>query len=98
MFVLFGDRGILCQILGYQTFIMAGRPHHHRYMYMYVRKGKHLRPCFPISATMCIYVHVWIIGGPWGAFNKTGYILISSYPLTYINLHHIEYMYIVRFC
>ena len=33
-------------------------------------------------------LHFWLFGGPrWSIKNRTGPILLASYPLTYINLH-----------
>ena len=56
-----------------------------RHMY---NKGKNNRQFFiygPLYTKMCIFGYS---GGPgWPINNRTGPILLPSYPLTYINLH-----------
>ena len=77
--------GPLCRTQVNENF-RAVRPHHRADIC--ITREKYNRQCFiygPLYTKMCIFGYS---GGPgWPINNRTGPILLPSYPLTYINLH-----------
>ena len=87
-FFIFGGGGVLGGPL-YRTQVnenfRAVRPHHRADLCITREKNCPLFIYRPNIQKMCIFGYS---GGPrWPINNRTGPILLPSYPLTYINLH-----------
>ena len=57
------------------------------------KRNNYEQPVFHIWAKQ-IYIYFVMLGGALGPFyNKTGLILLPSYPLTHINIHNVIFLF-----